>query len=46
MADTPHSLFPGWVTHRRLEPFVHAFRYNLFLTEIDLDVREGWRRVE
>lgn len=30
-------LYEGWVRHRRLQPFEHAFRYRLFLVYLDLD---------
>ncbi len=30
-------LYEGWVRHRRLEPFEHAFRYRVFMVCLDLD---------
>ncbi len=31
------AIYSGWVTHRRLEPVGHAFRYRVFMPLVDLD---------
>ncbi|MFV8816479.1 DUF1365 domain-containing protein [Haliea sp. E17] len=31
------AIYSGWVTHRRLEPAGHAFRYRVFMPLLDLD---------
>lgn len=35
------ALYRGWVRHRRFLPKVHAFRYPLFLSWLDLDALEA-----
>ena len=34
---TRSALYEGWVTHRRLEPVSHSFRYRIFMPLLDLD---------
>ncbi len=35
------SLCPGWVSHRRLGPRPHAFRYRIGMFYVDLD-EQAW----
>jgi uncharacterized protein len=43
MALSKSALYDGWVTHRRLTPRRHAFRYRVFALLLDLDEIEGSR---
>lgn len=33
---TASALYAGWITHRRIEPVSHSFRYRIFLPLLDL----------
>jgi hypothetical protein len=35
--DAPARLYEGWVTHARLKPVAHRFRYRVFSILVDLD---------
>jgi uncharacterized protein len=34
---THSAIYEGWVSHRRLDPVEHSFRYPLFMAYLDLD---------